>query len=70
MKCRVYEKAETSEQSEQAEIWLVEILMSTLYCVQILDDYITQPKPKKLGCRIPNLKYKFYIALAFSLDTL
>ena len=54
---------ENPEQPERAEISLVLILMSTLYCVQILDDCITQPKPQKLGCKIPNPKYESYMAL-------
>ena len=46
-KGRVYGKTGTMEEPKQVELWLVEILMSTLYGMQILDDYITQPKPQE-----------------------
>ena len=44
------------EKPEQVEIWLVEILMNTLYRVQILDDYITQPKPQNFDVGSLTLK--------------
>ena len=44
---QVKQKNGCMEKPEQEEIWLVEILISKFYHVEIIDDYITQPKPQK-----------------------